>query len=62
MINILANDGISNLGKILLKNNGFKIDTEHIPQESLIEKINANNYEVLLVRSATKVRKELIDS
>ena len=61
MINILANDGISESAIELLKENGFNVTNEHINQDSLAESINKNNYEVILVRSATKIRKELID-
>lgn len=62
MINILANDGISHLGKKELEEKGFNISTDHISQEKLIDTINKENYEVLLVRSATSVRKDLIDA
>ena len=62
MTKILANDGISQAGIDALKSKGFDISTEHIPQNNLINTINKENYEVLLVRSATTVRKELIDA
>jgi D-3-phosphoglycerate dehydrogenase len=61
MIKILANDGISEAGKELLEKNGFLVSTENVPQEKLAETINKEGYAVLLVRSATKVRKDLID-
>lgn len=57
---ILANDGIDPLGKSILEKAGFTVDTDHIPQEQLAEKLQA--YDAITVRSATKVRKELIDS
>ena len=57
---ILANDGIDPLGKSLLEKAGFTVDTDHIPQDQLAEKLPA--YDAITVRSATKVRKELIDS
>ena len=60
MINILANDGIDKVGQIALEEAGFNVDTNNIPQNELTEKLA--NYEVLLVRSATKVRKDLIDA
>jgi D-3-phosphoglycerate dehydrogenase len=60
MINILANDGIDANGKQLLEQAGFRIVTDKIPQEELITKLN--EFDALLVRSATKVRKELIDA
>ena len=60
MTNILANDGIDKAGQIALEEAGFNVDTNNIPQDELASKLN--EYEVLLVRSATKVRKDLIDS
>ena len=62
MINILANDGISQAGVDNLKAKGFNIVTKHVAQADLINTINTENYEVLLVRSATTVRKDLIDA
>ena len=62
MIKILANDGISQAGVDALKAKGFEIITEKVNQEDLINIINSENYEVLLVRSATTVRKDLIDA
>ena len=59
---ILANDGISPLGEKVLKEAGYTIETNNIPQEELEQYINVNNIEVVLVRSATKVRKDLIDA
>ncbi|MEC7286399.1 MAG: D-2-hydroxyacid dehydrogenase [Bacteroidota bacterium] len=60
-MNILANDGISSSGKTLLESKGFSVNIVNVAQEQLINFINDKNIEVLLVRSATKVRKELID-
>ena len=62
MIKILANDGISQAGIDALTVNGFEVTTDKVLQEELISKINSENYEVLLVRSATTVRKDLIDA
>jgi D-3-phosphoglycerate dehydrogenase len=62
MINILANDGISQAGINALTAKGFNVVTEYVPQADLIKTINTENYEVLLVRSATTVRKDLIDA
>ena len=62
MINILANDGISQSGLNALIEKGFNIVSQHVAQENLIDSINKENYEVLLVRSATTVRKDLIDA
>ena len=61
-MNILANDGISDAGINALKNFGFNIITTNVAQEQLIEYINKNSVSGLLVRSATTVRKNLIDS
>ncbi|MGY6560985.1 MAG: D-2-hydroxyacid dehydrogenase [Luteibaculaceae bacterium] len=59
---ILANDGISPEGKQKLEEYGFTVVTENVPQEALVDAINQENYEILLVRSATTARKELIDA
>lgn len=56
-----ANDGISAQAVTSLKEEGFKVTTEHVPQEELAAYINKQHVEVLLVRSATKVRRVLID-
>ena len=61
-MNILANDGISESGVTALKNFGYNIITTNVAQEQLIEYINQNSIDGLLVRSATTVRKNLIDS
>ena len=59
---ILANDGISNDAKNQLEERGFTVITEKVNQEDLITKINEENYEGILVRSATKIRKDIIDA
>lgn len=59
---ILANDGIAAIGKKQLEEAGFEVITETVPQDELINAINDNNYVAILVRSATKVRKDIIDS
>jgi len=61
MANILANDGISKSGSDKLKKKGFNISTTTVAQEQLINHIKSENIEVLLVRSATTVGKNLID-
>ena len=61
MVNILANDGISSSGVESLKKSGFNIITTNVAQEQLENYINKENISVLLVRSATTVKKELID-
>ena len=60
--NILANDGIDLEGKALLEKAGFTIITKKVEQENLIDTINEHKYIGLTVRSATKVRKDLIDA
>ena len=57
-----ANDGISAQAKNSLSEEGFKVTTDHVPQDQLIAHINKENIEVLLVRSATKVRRDLMDA
>lgn len=59
---ILANDGISTQGVEALEKGGFTILTENIPQNDLITEINKQEISGLLVRSATTVRKDLIDA
>lgn len=59
---ILANDGISDLGKSLLEKAGFTVITEKVDQENLASEVNAQGIEMILVRSATTVRKEVIDA
>ena len=61
-MNILANDGISTSAKTLLESKGFSVNIVNVAQEQLINFINDKNIEALLVRSATEVRKELIDN
>lgn len=60
MIKILANDGIDPIGKKLLEEAGFTVDTQTIAQDQLATALL--NYDAITVRSATKVRKELIDA
>ena len=59
---VLANDGISQSGKEKLEAAGFEVDTTKVAQEQLVDHINENKVNVLLVRSATKVRQDLIDA
>ena len=58
---ILANDGISISGIEKLESNGFEVLTKSIAQDDLISYINNSKIEALLVRSTTKVKKNLID-
>jgi D-3-phosphoglycerate dehydrogenase len=59
---ILANDGIDSTGKALLEKAGFTVITDKVAQEDLVKAINDRGYTALTVRSATKVRKDLIDA
>lgn len=59
---ILANDGIDNTGKAILEKAGFTVITDKVAQEDLVKAINEKGYTALTVRSATKVRKDLIDA
>lgn len=59
---VLANDGISKAGEQALKNAGIEILDNRVAQDHVINFINENKVDVLLVRSATKVRQDLIDA
>ena len=59
---VLANDGISESGINKLEEYGFNVDLTTVAQEQLIDYINANSITSLLVRSATQVRKDIIDN
>lgn len=59
---VLANDGLAVSGVQALKDAGFEVDLTHVAQNQLIDYINDNNISVLLVRSATEVRADLIDN
>ncbi len=59
MIKILANDGIHPDCKTLLEEAGYHIDFEKIPDEKLPEVLPA--YDVIIIRSATSINRELID-
>ena len=59
---VLANDGISKSGITQLEKSGFKVITDKVNQEDLITYINDNLIEVILVRSATQVRKDIVDN
>lgn len=59
---VLANDGISRSGIELLEKNGFEVLLTKVAQEQVVSYINKHEIDVLLVRSATKVNKEIIDN
>ncbi|MCB0528549.1 MAG: D-2-hydroxyacid dehydrogenase [Saprospiraceae bacterium] len=60
MIKILVNDGIHPDGRLLLEEAAYVVDEERVPQDALADRIA--EYDVLIVRSATKVTKAVIDS
>ncbi len=59
---ILANDGVSKSGIDALEKEGFEVLTTTVAQEQLVNFINENEITGLLVRSATKVRTDIIDN
>ncbi len=60
MIKILANDGIDSAGKKIFDAAGFTVSTDKVAQEKISEALK--NFDAILVRSATTVRKEVIDA
>lgn len=59
---VLANDGISKSGIKALEEAGFEVIVTKVAQEQLAKFLVEENIDVILVRSATQVRKDLIDS
>ncbi len=59
---VLANDGISKSGIKVLEKGGFEVITTKVAQEQVANYINTHDVKVILVRSATKVRKDIIDA
>jgi D-3-phosphoglycerate dehydrogenase / 2-oxoglutarate reductase len=59
---VLANDGISKSGIKALEKGGFEVITTKVAQEQVANFINTHKVAVLLVRSATKVRQDIIDN
>lgn len=59
---VLANDGISASGIAAIEASGHELITTKVAQEQLQNYINEHQVDVVLVRSATTVRKELIDA
>ncbi|WP_460190616.1 D-2-hydroxyacid dehydrogenase [Urechidicola sp. KH5] len=58
---VLANDGIAQSGVTALEAAGFEVILTTVAQNQLVDFINENEVNVLLVRSATKVRTDIID-
>lgn len=59
---ILANDGLDQSGIDALTEKGFEVITTKVPQDFLADFINENQIKTILVRSATKIRRDLIDA
>ena len=57
---ILANDGLDKKAVEVFENENYQVDTKHYTLDEL--KVLLGDYDVLIVRSATKVRRELIDA
>lgn len=60
MVKILVNDGIHPDGQLLLEEANYIVDDEKIAQDDLASRIG--EFDVLIVRSATKVTKAIIDA
>lgn len=60
MVKILVNDGIHPDGKLLLEEASYLINEDKVAQDDLVAQIG--EYDVLIVRSATKVTKAVIDA
>ena len=59
---VLANDGISKSGILALEKGGFEVITTKVAQEQVANFVNEHQVAVVLVRSATKIRKDIIDA
>jgi D-3-phosphoglycerate dehydrogenase len=60
MMKVLISDGLSKKGQEILENAGIECVNKNYSPEELVE--NIKDYECILVRSATKVPKEVIDA
>jgi len=60
MKRILANDGIHAAGKEKLEAAGYEVITDKVPQDQLASELP--NFDAICVRSATKIRTDLIDA
>jgi D-3-phosphoglycerate dehydrogenase len=59
---VLSNDGLDQSGIDALTEKGFEVITTKIPQEFLLDYINEHKIRTVLVRSATQIRKDIIDN
>lgn len=60
MIRLLANDGMDKDAAVKLRELGFEVVEDHYDGEELFKQIR--KFDILVVRSNTKVRKDLIDA
>lgn len=60
MAKILVNDGIAPVGEKMLRDAGHELEMNKVEQDKLADEIG--KYDAILVRSATKVRREHIDA
>ncbi|NNM16764.1 MAG: D-2-hydroxyacid dehydrogenase [Bacteroidia bacterium] len=60
MARVLANDGIDDSGRQILTEAGIEVVTDKIAQENLNSELK--NFDGVLVRSATQIPKDIIDS
>ena len=61
MPKVLISDSLDNIASEILKKNNISVDTKTNLSPEELKKI-IDNYDGLIIRSATKVRKDLIDS
>ncbi len=59
MIKILVNDGLHPDGKMLLEEAGYEVDDQRVAQADLHQVLP--NYDAIIVRSATHVRREVLE-
>ena len=59
---ILVNDGMSASGAKALQEAGFTLFQDKIEQDKIIDFMNEHQIDAILVRSATKVQKDIIDA
>ncbi|WP_244834019.1 D-2-hydroxyacid dehydrogenase [Clostridium sp. BJN0001] len=60
MLKVLTNDGLQDQAIETLKNLGVEVVNDHIDQDSLGEKLK--DFDAVVIRSATKITKDVIDS
>ncbi|MDO5715490.1 MAG: D-2-hydroxyacid dehydrogenase [Tissierellia bacterium] len=60
MFKVLANDGLDSQAIEYLENKGIIVETTHLDQEELIRQ--GGNYDVIIIRSATKMTREVLEA